>query len=122
MAGINSGSDSVRNRSRRFSRRRFVTLKKGFRFPRSLRVTGRVERPALSRVPTSAACYLPEGKPPAFAEIFRNPDLARSLHKLADGGRDAYYKGPIAETIVAYSKQQGGLFELKDSWITRVSG
>src|SRR5947209_3157104 len=39
--------------------------------------------PGLAGVPTSAACLLPGGRAPKFAEIFRNPDLARSLRAIA---------------------------------------
>jgi gamma-glutamyltranspeptidase/glutathione hydrolase len=83
--------------------------------------------PALARVPTSAACYLPQGKAPAFGELFLNPGLARSLRHVAEGGRDAYYRGSLADTIVAYAQQVGGLFSKRDfedntvSWVEPVS-
>ena len=83
--------------------------------------------PALLRVPTSAATYLPGGRAPAFAEVFKNPRLARSLKLIAEQGRDAYYRGPIAEQIVAYSDKVGGLFVKEDflenasTWVEPVS-
>ena len=40
--------------------------------------------------------------------MFRNPDLARTYRMIAEGGRDAYYEGPIAEVIDAYFKRIGG--------------
>src|SRR5438094_281988 len=45
-------------------------------------------------------------------EPFKNPALAKTLRLLAERGRDAYYRGPIAEALVRYSKAQGGLFSL----------
>ena len=39
------------------------------------------------------------GEGPGIGEIFRNPDLARTYRMIAEGGRDAYYDGPIAATI-----------------------
>ena len=98
-------------------------------FPVSEVISGyfRSAAPSLARVPTSAATYLHDGAPPEFSEIFRNPDLAASLRVVAKGGRDAYYKGPIAEAIVAYSKEQGGLFRARDfaehssTWVDPVS-
>jgi gamma-glutamyltranspeptidase/glutathione hydrolase len=54
---------------------------------------------SLAKVPTAAACYLPGGHAPKVGDVFRNPSLARSLGLIAAGGRDAYYKGPIAEAI-----------------------
>ncbi|MDY3556022.1 gamma-glutamyltransferase [Gemmata sp. JC717] len=51
---------------------------------------------------------------PNAGEVFKNPHLARSYKLIADGGRDAYYKGEIAEKLVALSDKVGGLFALKD--------
>jgi gamma-glutamyltranspeptidase/glutathione hydrolase len=82
---------------------------------------------ALSRIPTSAACYLPGGRAPGVGDVFRNPGLAKSLKAIVDSGRDAYYKGPIAEAIVGYSDSHEGLFALSDfaehasTWVEPVS-
>lgn len=82
---------------------------------------------ALAKVPTAAACFLPNGKAPGKGDVFRNPDLARSLRLIAKGGRDAFYKGPLAASIVEYSAQVGGLFSEKDfedhtsTWVDPVS-
>ena len=40
--------------------------------------------------------YAPSGHAPGEGEVFRNPDLARTYRMIAEGGRDAYYDGPIA--------------------------
>ncbi len=53
-------------------------------------------------------------RPPRQGELFQNPQLANSYRLIASGGRDAYYKGEIAEKIVALSDKVGGLFTLKD--------
>ncbi|MGE5342967.1 MAG: gamma-glutamyltransferase [Candidatus Omnitrophota bacterium] len=58
--------------------------------------------------------YAPNGKAPEKGDIFKNPDLARTLRLIADKGADAYYKGPIAEAIVKYSQRVGGFFHMKD--------
>jgi gamma-glutamyltranspeptidase / glutathione hydrolase len=58
--------------------------------------------------------YLTRGRPPMEGEIFRNPDLARTLRMIGKGGRDAYYDGPIADTIEAYFKRIGGWMTRKD--------
>jgi gamma-glutamyltranspeptidase/glutathione hydrolase len=52
------------------------------------------------------------GKGPGVGEIFRNPDLARTYRMIAQGGRDAFYDGPIADTIEKYFRRIGG-------WMTR---
>ena len=64
--------------------------------------------------PGFAAVFMPGGHPPVEGEIFRNPALAKSLRLIAKDGRDAYYKGPIAEEFVKYSKSVGGFFTLED--------
>src|SRR5262245_4876526 len=51
---------------------------------------------------------------PRPGELFKNPALANSYKLIANGGRDAYYKGEIAEKLVALSDKVGGLFAMKD--------
>jgi len=58
--------------------------------------------------------YAPNGVIPGKGDIFKNPELAKTLRLLSDKGRDAYYKGEIAEAIVKYSQQVGGFFQLND--------
>ncbi len=71
--------------------------------------------------------YLANGKVPAVGQIFRNPDLAKSLQTIADKGADAYYKGEIAQAILSTSKALGGtmsaddLAEFKPEWVEPVS-
>ena len=64
--------------------------------------------------PEGLRVYLPNGKPPAIGEIFRNPDLANALALVAQKGSDAYYKGEIAQAIVATSKAGGGTMAADD--------
>src|ERR1700679_68249 len=70
------------------------------------------------------ATYMPNGHTPAEGEIFKNPDLANTLSLIAQGGRDAFYKGPIAHTIDAYFKRIGGDLRYEDfagyhgEWVT----
>jgi gamma-glutamyltranspeptidase/glutathione hydrolase len=77
--------------------------------------------------PGFAEVFMPGGHAPTEGEVFRNPALAKSLQLIAEKGRDAYYKGPIAEEFVRYSKQVGGFFTLEDfakhhsEWVDPVS-
>ncbi|WP_028006585.1 gamma-glutamyltransferase [Solimonas flava] len=67
-----------------------------------------------------------EGRTPDVGERFRNPDLATSFELIARGGRDAFYRGPIAKTIDAYMRRIGGALRYDDlasthsSWIDPV--
>ena len=58
--------------------------------------------------------YAPGGKAPNEYDVFRNPDLARTYRMIAEGGRDAFYDGPIAKTIDAYFKRIGGWLSSED--------
>ncbi|HVK79978.1 MAG TPA: gamma-glutamyltransferase family protein [Verrucomicrobiae bacterium] len=55
-----------------------------------------------------------ESKIPDGHSLFRNPDLANTLEQLATGGRDAYYRGPIARTIDTYMRRIGGWLRYDD--------
>ncbi len=73
------------------------------------------------------ATYAPGGKAPAEGEIFKNPDLARTLTAIAAGGRDAFYKGEIADKIDAFMRAHGGYLRKIDlerhtsTWVEPVS-
>jgi gamma-glutamyltranspeptidase/glutathione hydrolase len=64
---------------------------------------------------------------PRTGEMWKNPNLASTLEKIANGGRDAFYKGDIARTIDAYFKANGGFLSYDDlashkgEWIEPVS-
>ena len=63
---------------------------------------------------TRAALLINGDRAPRAGDVFRNPDLAHSFRLLAEHGRDAFYKGPIAEAIVAYSDEHDGFLTMKD--------
>jgi gamma-glutamyltranspeptidase / glutathione hydrolase len=58
--------------------------------------------------------FAPGGSAPSEGDVFRNPDLARTYRMIAEGGRDAYYDGPIAKTIEEYFKRIGGWLSTSD--------
>jgi gamma-glutamyltranspeptidase / glutathione hydrolase len=68
----------------------------------------------LAQWPTSVDAYFVNGRTPRAGEILRQPNLAKTLRTLAEEGIDAFYEGPIAEEIVRFSQENGGLFSLKD--------
>jgi gamma-glutamyltranspeptidase / glutathione hydrolase len=77
--------------------------------------------------PNAAATFLINGSVPHLGEVFRNPDLARSLELVAGGGRDGFYKGEIANRIVATSAKLGGTMTAEDladyssEWVEPIS-
>jgi len=79
--------------------------------------------------PTTAAIFLPDGRPPRVASTFRQTDLARSLQYMADQERthaghgrlaglraahDAFYRGDIAAAIARHQRENGGLLTADD--------
>ncbi len=64
--------------------------------------------------PDAIATWYVNGRPPAAGQIFRNPGLAKTLRLLQQHGRDAFYRGEIANAIVAKSSAVGGTMTLDD--------
>ena len=58
--------------------------------------------------------YLNEGKPWPVGSMLRNPDLADTLDKIARGGKDAFYKGEIADRIIQLAERDGGVITRED--------
>ena len=68
----------------------------------------------LSRFPASAAQFLVAGKAPPPGAMWRQPDLARTLRLIADSGADVFYRGSIADLIVAEMARGGGIITKAD--------
>lgn len=78
----------------------------------------------LAATPNAKSTFLIDGRAPREGEIFRNPDLAASLERIAEHGRAGFYTGPTAESILALSHQEEGTFTAHDladfraEWVT----
>lgn len=89
--------------------------------------SGYLARPSLTTHENARKLYLANGVGPRPGDVFRNPDLARTLGRVALRGRDGFYKGPTAEAIVAVSTELGGtmtradLAEFEPEWVEPVS-
>jgi gamma-glutamyltranspeptidase/glutathione hydrolase len=68
----------------------------------------------LAKEPAAASLFLRQGKPLAAGDRLVQKDLAASLSAIAAEGPDAFYKGPIAEQIVAASAANGGILTRED--------
>ncbi len=62
----------------------------------------------------AVATYMPGGVAPNEYDVRRNPDLAHTYRMIAEGGRDVFYDGAIAQTIDAYFKRIGGWLSAED--------
>lgn len=67
----------------------------------------------LARCPSSKRVFLAK-YPPRPGKLLVQEDLASSLRKIASGGRDAFYRGEIAEAIDRFSAENGGLITKQD--------
>ncbi len=83
--------------------------------------------PEVEEFENAQKTYLVNGNAPAQGQIFKNPDLARTYQMLAQGGRDAFYKGQLAKTMDAYFRRIGGDLRAEDfaahkgEWVDPIS-
>jgi gamma-glutamyltranspeptidase/glutathione hydrolase len=67
--------------------------------------------------------FTPEGRAPEVGEVWRSVEMAETLHTIAQTGSDAFYTGNLAEKIVAFARETGGLLSEADlaahtsSWV-----
>ncbi len=77
--------------------------------------------------PNVRKTYTINGKIPQKGDIFKNPFLANTLTKIAEGGRDVFYKGEIAQIIANFIQSQDGFLSYEDlashqsEWVEPVS-
>ncbi len=98
-------------------------------FPVSQYIAGLWQRyePILGGFPAFRETYMPNGRAPAKGEIFKNPRLANTLEKIAEGGRDVFYKGEMAHVIADHVRANGGFLSYEDlathtsEWVDPVS-
>ena len=75
----------------------------------------------------TARLYLPGGRAPQPGELFKNAELAWTLRQIAAGGREAFYRGAVAERILATVAGHRGILDAADlddyesEWVEPVS-
>lgn len=71
--------------------------------------------------------FMPHGRAPQKGELFKNPALSKTLQRIADGGRQSFYTGEIAETVGEFVHKHGGFLNAEDfnshtsEWVEPVS-
>ncbi len=68
----------------------------------------------LRQFPTTARVFLPNGRAPRMGEIIKQPDLAASMRHLARVGADDFYKGDLADRVVSFLAENGGIMTKED--------
>lgn len=75
----------------------------------------------------SKRVWLPNGRSPRAAELFKNPEFAQTLKTIAANGYDAFYSGPIAQQLAETVQADGGflteqdLAEYQAEWVEPIS-
>jgi gamma-glutamyltranspeptidase/glutathione hydrolase len=119
----------------RFGTKRFAevlapavaTARDGFPVTELVAGLWRESEDVLRKDPAAAHTYLIDGRAPRLGQIFRNPELAATYALIAEKGRDAYYKGEIAQKILAASARTGGTMAVADlteysaEWVELIS-
>lgn len=82
-------------------------------FPASANFAGSIST-SLLRWTTTAAVYLPNGRPPKMGEICYNKDLANTFRQIISHGIDWLYRGEGAQMIVDHYAKNGGLITGED--------
>jgi gamma-glutamyltranspeptidase/glutathione hydrolase len=70
--------------------------------------------PEMLRHPSTTETYLPHGRAPVAGEIMTQPDLAKSMRAIAEGGAEVFYRGEIADRLVRYMEENGGFITHRD--------
>ncbi len=86
----------------------------GFAVDRVYRAWATARVAAMRDDPETARLFLRNGEVPAIGEVLQQPELAQTLTRLAENGRDGYYSGPTAQALVTAVQAGGGIWTLKD--------
>ena len=90
------------------------TAQDGFPVPEWTAAYWASEEDYLRTDEAATKAYLPGDRPPKVGEVFSNPDLAWSLERIAQHGREAFYKGEIATKILESMKRHNGPITAQD--------
>ena len=73
------------------------------------------------------AHFTPNGHAPKAGDIWRSPDMAKTLREIATSNGNAFYQGSLADEIDAFSRQHGGFLRKEDlqafkpEWVKPIS-
>jgi gamma-glutamyltranspeptidase/glutathione hydrolase len=120
VPGMVAGVLEVQERFGRLPRARLLApairlAEEGFPIYPHLAAAIRAQAAVLRRSTAASAIFLrPDGSPRELGERLAQPDLARTLRAIAESGRDGFYKGPVAQALVAEQRARGGLIDQED--------
>ncbi len=88
--------------------------REGFPVYERMRVGLEYKKKIISRWPAASALYLPGGDIPEVGYTVVQPDLARTLERIAASGRDGFYRGDLASRLVEGVQAEGGIWTRQD--------
>ena len=97
-------------------------------FPVSTRLAQDFEEQGGRLNDAARALYLPGGSAPPVGSLLKNEALGKTLGQIAGGGKQAYYNGPIAQTLAAFMEREGGHLRASDfashesTWVEPLRG
>ena len=95
--------------------RALASARDGFPVSHNLAGALQQEQERLAPFPASARIFLPHGAPPSAGDLLLQTDLARTLETVAQGGRAAFYEGPIAQALAdAFTRDADALITADD--------
>lgn len=85
-------------------------------FPVTERLAGWIAETVADLTPhaETAAIFMPDGKAPRAGSVLTNPDLARTLDALGQGGHAGFYGGEVAAEMARFAREKGGFFTAAD--------
>lgn len=85
-------------------------------FPVYARLHASIERrkDVIARWPAATALYLVNGQAPAEGTLWKNPDIAATLERIAKHGKDGFYTGEFAAAMVKAVRDAGGIWSEAD--------
>ena len=85
-------------------------------FPVTERLAGWIDSVQADLKPhaETMAIFMPDGKAPRAGSKLANPNLARTLTALAEGGRSGFYEGDVARELARFAQANGGFFNADD--------
>ncbi len=99
----------------------------GFVLTRPLAAFIQIYQHEFERFPSTARVFIPGGRVPKAGDIFRQPDLSRTLKGVAEHGSDYFYEGDVAQRIATFFHDNGGVLTTDDlggyqaKWVTPIS-
>ncbi|MBE0642590.1 MAG: gamma-glutamyltransferase [Bacteroidetes bacterium] len=113
--GLLTALDSYGSISREEALRPAITFARdGFRLHPRLANAFRIYQDAFQRYPSTWRIFAPDGNIPEKGDIWKQPELARTLQKISDNGRDGFYRGETARLFAEAMRRDGGILTEKD--------